>query len=337
MENLIAAFSGKTVLVTGAAGAIGSNLCRRLRELGTRVLAVDNLTASERWNAPNGPEIVFLEEDILDEPQMLSVFEYRPHIVFHLAAFFANQNSIEHPEKDLMVNGMGTLRMLELSRRFHVERFVYASSSSIYGSATESMSEELTRGHLTTPYQISKMLGEQYCTYFSEHYGLGMVKARLFNSYGPGDPPGEYRSVVPNLIYRALRQEPLPITGSGNETRDFTYVEDIVDGLIRSAVSESAIGKDLNFCTGIDTRIGELAEMINQMTGNRAGVCYQAHRKWDEQRHRKGSYELSRRIVGYEPKVQLRWGLKRTIAWFQTNWNRIEVAGSLSRTSLTNA
>ncbi len=325
MKSFFPTFSGKTVLVTGAAGAIGSNLCLRLQQMGARVLAVDDLSASEMWNVPTGERIQFINEDILNESQMLSVFNCRPYIVFHLAAFFANQNSIDDPERDLMVNGMGTLRMLEFSRRFQVERFVYATSSSICSDSTEGLIEEVTQVHLTSPYQITKMLGEQYCTFFSEHYGLGVVKARLFNSYGPGDAPGKYRSVIPNFIYLALKQQPLPITGTGSETRDFTYVGDIVDGLVESAVTHSAIGKELNFCSGIETRISDLAAMINDMTGNTSGVQYTSQRKWDSQKRRRGSYEHAKELVGYEPTVQLGSGLRETIQWMRTNWERIEI------------
>ena len=333
MENLQALYQGRTVLVTGAAGAIGSNLCKRLSQLGANILAVDDLSSSKIWNLPHAKNVRFIKADILDESRMLPVFEQRPQVVFHLAGFFANENSIEHPERDLMVNGMGTLRMLVLARRFGVEALVYASSSSIYGNATDRLDENMASIRLTSPYQISKRLGEQYCSFFSEFYRLRVVKARLFNSYGPGDAPGKYRSVIPNLIYLALKRQPLPIMGTGDETRDFTYVEDIVQGLISSAVCESAIGKELNLCSGVETRIGELAERINFLTGNSAGICFQPPRKWDEQRRRRGSYDLANKLLGYEPGIDLDTGLPQTIQWFQENWGLIEHSGQyLDRT-----
>jgi len=173
-------------------------------------------------------------------------------------------------------------------------------------------------------------VGEQYCNFFSEYYGLRVVKARLFNSYGPGDAPGKYRSVIPNLIYLALKNQPLPITGTGDETRDFTYVEDIVEGLVLSGVCESAVGKELNLCSGIETRVGELAERINCLTGNTAGVCFQPQRKWDEQKRRRGSYDLARKLLGYEPAITLEAGLPQTVQWFRENWGNIE-SGSVLR------
>ena len=145
MQNYLEHYRDKTVLVTGGAGAIGSNLSRRLAELGAQVIILDDLSSGERWNVPSLPGILFVEGDILDEVKLKRVFFERPQIVFHLAAFFANQNSVDHPERDLMVNGMGTLRLLEYSVFTGVERFIYASSGcSIYGS--ESPLPPMSRG-----------------------------------------------------------------------------------------------------------------------------------------------------------------------------------------------
>jgi len=223
MKNYLEHYRDKTILVTGGAGAIGSNLTRRLAELGAQVIILDDLSSGVRWNVPSLPGILFVEGDILDEVKLKRVFFERPQIVFHLAAFFANQNSVDHPERDLMVNGMGTLRLLEYSVFTGVERFIYASSGcSIYGSESPlPLREELISLHLSTPYQITKMLGELYCNFFYHHYGLKVVKPRFFNSYGPGEVPGQYRNVIPNFIYLALQGQPLPITGTGEETRDF--------------------------------------------------------------------------------------------------------------------
>jgi len=187
VEEYLKYYKGKTILVTGGAGAIGSNLCRRLAELGAQVIILDDLSASERWNVPSMPGILFVKGDILDEVKLKRVFFERPQIVFHLAAFFANQNSVDHPERDLMVNGLGTLRVLEYSILTSVERFIYASSGcSIYGSESPlPLREEFMSMHLSTPYQITKMLGELYCNFFYNHYGLKVVKPRFFNSYGP--------------------------------------------------------------------------------------------------------------------------------------------------------
>ena len=328
MEDYLEAYADKRILVTGGAGAIGSNLCRRLAELGDQVIVLDDLSSSEGWNVPSRPGILFVEGDVLDEVKLKRVFFERPQVVFHLAAFFANQNSVDHPERDLMVNGLGTLRLLEYSVFTGVERFVYASSGcSIYGSESPlPLREEFISLHLSTPYQITKMLGELYCNFFYNHYGLKVVKPRFFNSYGPGEVPGQYRNVIPNFIYWAMKGLPLPITGTGEETRDFTYVSDIVDGLLRAGAFESAIGQEFNLASGEETRIIDLAKWVNELTGNEAGVKYAQRRKWDTKSRLLASIDKARELIGYEPRTPFEEGLQYTIEWFRDNWDKIEAA-----------
>src|SRR5437016_2352284 len=277
-------FADKSVLVTGGAGAIGSNLTRAIAELGARtVMVLDDLSASYEWNIPSLPNVLFVRGSVTDETALKRVFSHRPEVVFHLAAFFANQNSVDYPERDLHVNGLGTLRVYQYATMSKVEKLVYASSGcSIYGSAAPlPLSEDFVSMHLTTPYQITKMLGELYANFFWHHYKLPVVKARFFNSYGPGEVPGQYRNVIPNFIFWALSGLPLPFTGTGQETRDFTYVGDIVDGLLRAGYDERAIGQEMNLASGRETNILELAETINSITGNTAGVRRAPPRIWD--------------------------------------------------------
>lgn len=321
-------YEGRTVLVTGGAGAIGSNLCRALVAAGARVIVLDNLSSAERWNVPSLPGLLLVEGDIRDEVILKRVFFERPALVYHLAAFFANQNSVDHPERDLDVNGLGTLRMLEYSVFTGVERFVYASSGcSIYGSdAPLPLKEEFVSLHLSSPYQITKMLGELYCNFFSNHHDLKVVKPRFFNSYGPGEIPGQYRNVIPNFLYWAMKGRPLSITGTGSETRDFTYVGDIVDGLLRAGVLEKAIGEEFNLASSVETSILDLATMINEATGNKAGIEFVPRRKWDTKARLRASIDKARTLLGYEPKTSFEEGLVATIAWFRDNWDRIEAA-----------
>ncbi len=328
MTNYKEQYKGRTVLVTGGAGAIGSNLVRALAGLGSQVIVLDDLSSAERWNVPSLPGVMFVEGDILDEVKLKRVYFDRPSIVFHLAAFFANQNSLDHPERDLMVNGMGTLRLLEYSVFTGVERFVYASSGcSIYGSgAPLPLKEEFMSLHLSTPYQITKMLGELYGNFFLHQYGLKVVKPRFFNSYGPGEVPGQYRNVIPNWIYWAMKGQPLPITGNADATRDFTYVGDIVDGLLRAGMLESAVGQEFNLASGAETRIGDLAEMINKATGNTAGVVMAGHRKWDTKSRLLACVDRARDVIGYNPSTPFEEGLANTIQWFRDNWALIEAS-----------
>ena len=332
MNTYCESYAGKTVLVTGGAGAIGSNLCRELVRLGARVIVLDNLSSGHRWNVPSCQGVLFTEGDILDEVKLKRVFFEGPQIVYHLAAFFANQNSLDHPERDLMVNGMGTLRLLEYSLLTGVERFVFASSGcAVYdGAAPLPLNEDYMSMNLTTPYQVTKMLGELYCNFFYNHYALKVVKTRFFNSYGAGEVPGQYRNVIPNFIYYAMKGLPLPITGEGEETRDFTYVGDTVDGLLRAGVMEEAIGKEFNLATCRETRIGDLAHMINRLVGNKAGVLPASRRKWDNHSRRLASIDRAKDLLGYNPQTPLEVGLRYTIDWFVENWDKIEAAASFA-------
>ena len=322
-------YKGKIVLVTGGAGAIGSNLIRVLAKAGAKmVIVLDDLSAGYKWNVPSLPNVMFVEGDITDDTDLKRAFNEKPEIIFHLAAFFANQNSVDYPEKDLWVNGFGTLKLLEYSRLTGVKRFIYASSGcSIYGSSAPlPLKEEFMSMNLSTPYQITKMLGELYCNFFYNHYGLPVVKTRFFNSYGPGEVPGQYRNVIPNFIYWAMKGLPLPITGTGEETRDFTYVMDLVNGLLRAGYYEQAIGQEFNLASGKETRIIDLADMINEAVGNTAGIKYVSRRKWDTKSRLLASIEKAKKLVGYEPRTEFKEGLTNTIDWFKENWDKIEKA-----------
>lgn len=322
-------YRDKTILITGGAGAIGSNLTRAVAGAGAKlVMVLDDLSSAVRWNVPGLANVMFIEGSILDEVELKRVFFEGPDLVFHLAALFANQNSIDHPETDLLVNGLGTLKLLQYARLVGAKRFIYASSGcSIYGSSAPlPLTEEFMSLHLSSPYQITKMLGELYANFFQHHYELAVVKARFFNSYGPGELPGQYRNVIPNFIYWAMRGEPLPITGTGEETRDFTYVGDIVDGLLRAGYFEAAAGQEFNLASGKETRIIDLAEMINFQVGNKAGVSFTERRKWDTKSRLLASVDRARQLIGYEPNTPFETGLKDAIAWFRENWEGIQAA-----------
>lgn len=320
-------FKGKTVLVTGGAGAIGSNLAKRLDELETeKIIILDDLSSSYEWNIPRSPRIVFERGSILDDEKLKWAFKQRPNIIYHLAAHFANQNSVDNPEKDLMVNGMGTLRMLEYSHLVRVERFIYASSGcGIYGSDSKiPFKENDVSMKLCTPYQVTKMLGELYTNYFYNLYELPIVNARFFNSYGPGEVPGKYRNVIPNFFYWAIRKQALPITGTGDETRDFTYVGDIINGLLAMAWCDKAIGEAFNLGTSREIRIRDLAKWINVLTDNGAGTVFKERRDWDKKTRLLASIEKAKRILGYEPKMEFQKGLKAIHNWFVEYWKDIE-------------
>jgi UDP-glucose 4-epimerase len=327
MEEYLSHYEGKTILITGGAGSIGTNLARTLAGLKAKnVIILDDMSAAYEWNIPSLTNILFVKGSVTDEIALKRVYNLQPEIVFHLAAFFANQNSVDYPQKDLMVNGLGTLLVYQYSQMTTVERLVYASSGcSIYGSAAPlPLKEDFMSMHLTTPYQITKMLGELYANFFYNHYGLPVVKTRFFNSYGPGEVPGQYRNVIPNFIYYALCGLPLPFTGSGGETRDFTYVTDIVDALLRAGYFEEAIGQEMNIASGEETNIFEMANLINEMTGNPAGIVDAPARVWDTKKRLLASIDRARDLLGYQPQVEFKQGLQETIEWFKEHWSQIK-------------
>lgn len=330
-KDYTSAYKDKVILVTGGVGAIGANLCSALSDAGSKlVIILDDLSSGYTWNIPKRKNIIFIRGCVTDDIIIKRVFFEKPKYIFHLAAFFANQNSVDYPEKDMNVNGLGTLKLLEYSLFNKVKRFIYASSGcSIYGSSAPlPLKEEFMSMNLSTPYQITKMLGELYCNFFKNHYGLNVVKARFFNSYGPGEVPGQYRNVIPNFIYWAMNGEALPLTGTGEETRDFTYVNDLVDGLLRAGYYESAIGQEFNLASGKETKIIDLANMINEAVGNKAGIKFVQKRKWDTKSRLLASIDKAKNLVSYEPKTEFKDGLMNTISWFKEHWKEIEQSAS---------
>jgi nucleoside-diphosphate-sugar epimerase len=326
MNDYLQHFEGKRVLITGGAGAIGSNLARTIAGLRAKtIIILDDLSAAYEWNIPSLPNVLFVKGSVTDEVALKRVFSDKPEIVYHLAAFFANQNSVDYPQRDLMTNGLGTLLIYQYAQMNGTSRVVYASSGcSIYGStAPLPLKEDFMSMHLTTPYQITKMLGELYGNFFYHHFGLPIVKTRFFNSYGPGEVPGQYRNVIPNFIFRALSGLPLPFTGSGEETRDFTYVMDIVDALLRAGYYDRAIGIEMNVASGRETNIFRLAERINELTENKAGIIRIERRVWDTKKRLLASVERAKDLLGYVPSMEFDQGLQNTILWFKEHWEDI--------------
>lgn len=327
MRNYSNAYEGKTILITGGAGCIGSNLTQALiKAEAARIIVLDDLSAAEKWNVPVASNVAFVEGSILDEEVLKRAFSQKIDYVFHLAAHFANQNSVDSPETDLMVNGIGTLKVLEYAYLTKVVRFVFASSGcSVYGSqAPLPLKEDFVSLHLDTPYQITKLLGELYCNFFANYYGLPVAIARYFNVYGPGEIPGAYRNVIPNFIWWALHNKPLPITGTGEETRDFTFVEDIVDGTLRLGIIPEAVGDAFNLASETETRVIDIANLVNEITGNDKGVEFVSRRDWDKITRRRASIEKARKVLGYEPKMKMKDGIKRVYDWIVENREKIE-------------
>lgn len=312
------------ILVTGGAGAIGGHLVRALLARDCQVTVVDNLSSGYQDNLPVNNAVRFYAADISRDDQLDDIFQSPFDIVFHLAANFANKNSVEHPERDLMTNGLGTLKILDRCRRFNVRRFVYASSSCVYGNYDGPMDENITTFDLGTPYAITKLLGEQYTQFYTDYHGLSTAIVRYFNCYGPGERPGPYRNVIPNFLYNALCGQTLTVTGDGHETRDFCYVSDIVQGTILAAEHDEYCGEVFNLATGRPTSILELAERVNALTDNAGGLSLVGRRDWDSVVHRQPSIEKAKAQLDYKATTSLEQGLEHTLAWMQANWAAIK-------------
>jgi UDP-glucose 4-epimerase len=328
-EDVLSSYANKRILITGGAGCIGSNLIKTLLKADPeKIVVLDDLSAAYEWNLPIDAKVLFTRGSILDEEKMKRAFSFKPHYVFHLAAHFANQNSVDHPETDFLVNGLGTLKTLEYSNLVGVERFVFASSGcSVYGSqAPLPLREDYVSLHLDTPYQIDKLVGELYCNYFYDYYKLPVAIARYFNVYGPGEVPGKYRNVIPNFIWWALHKQPLPITGTGEETRDFTFVDDIVDGTLRMGAVKEAVGEAINLASESETRVIDLANWIIDLIGKETRTVHRPRRDWDQVVRRRASIQKANKILRYEPKTDMKTGLKRTYKWIVENSDKIQAS-----------
>ena len=325
-------YESRSIMVTGGAGAVGSNLIIALSSLvgeKGKVVVLDNLSSIKEknpWNVAPLPNIMFVEGDVRSDIDLKRVFKEDISIVYHLAAFFANQNSIDYPEISADVDILGHIRLLEYARLAKVEKFVYASSGcAIYGSFPKlPLMEDFISMHLTTPYQINKMTGEMYNNFYYHNYKLPIVNCRFFNSYGPGEVPGQYRNVIPNFIYWAMKGQSLPLTGTGEETRDFTFVLDLVQGLIKSGFYNEAVGENFNLASGIEISIVGMIELVNKTTGNKAPIHYKPRRLWDTKPRLLASIEKAGRLIQYKPLVDFDEGFTLTKEWFTDNWETIE-------------
>lgn len=305
------------IVVTGGAGAIGVNLVERLlRDEPEQIVVIDDESSGHARFLPDDPRLSFVHLDLRDrEPLAAVVTEVEPQLVFHLAAHFANQNSVEHPHADIATNVGGTLNLLQACDELPaLRKLVYASSSCVYGDA-EPMVEDAAVAPFETPYAIDKLTAELYVRYFARQRSLPALSVRLFNTYGPYELPGAYRNVIPNFIDHALRGEQLVITGTGDETRDFTYASDTAELMLLAARSDFATGEVFNGGRGQQLTIGELAQLIIEGCGSTSTLRRAPRRGWDRVRHRVADVTRSRDLLGYTPRVGIAEGLRRTIAW----------------------
>ena len=328
------------LLVTGGAGFIGSNLVRTALARGAEsVVVVDNLLSAQRENLPDDARVRLVERSIADDETLAALprdFDY----VFHLATYHGNQSSIANPLEDHANNLITTLKLFEhLKGTGRLRKLVYSASGctlaphEVYDEAQATQEDGPVPLDLDSPYQISKVVGEFYSVYYHRQEGLPTVRARFQNVYGPGEILGAgewrgtvntvWRNVTPTFVYRALKSLPLAVDGGGEASRDFVYVDDIVNGLLLCA-TDGAAGDVYNLASGAETTIRRLAELVNELTGSTVPIEYGPRRPWDHSVKRFGSTAKAKRELDFEAEVELRDGLERTVEWMRANMELID-------------
>jgi nucleoside-diphosphate-sugar epimerase len=312
------AYSGKSCLVTGGAGAIGSQLVRSLLDSGASVTVLDNFTSGHLENLSPVLSSVRLVRGSVSNPEDVKIaFASSPHYVFHLAAHFANQNSVEHPTADMITNVVGTQMVLEEARKDErLLGLVYASSSCVLAHQKGVMREDL-RPLPETPYGASKLGGENYTLVYADCYKLPATVVRYFNVFGPGEFPGRYRNVIPNFLHRALHGQDLIITGTGQECREFVHVSDAVNATMLAAITAEARGDVFHVGSGNVLTVRRLAEAICELEGAEIGIQYAPRRAWDNVLRRETCFDKARKVLGYEPLMSFEHGLRATWAWLK--------------------
>lgn len=313
-------YRSKKILVTGGAGAIGINLITSLLDLEVdRIIIIDNLSSGNASFIPKDSRIHFLPFSLENKEKLESYVPNDIDYVFHLAAHFANQNSVDFPVSDALTNIIGSINLLEIIRNKKIAKFVNCSSSCVYGNSSE-MFETDNVYPTDTPYAINKLVGELYTRYYHEKHLVPTVNIRIFNTFGPFELHGDYRNAIPNFIYRAINNLPINITGTGQETRDFTYVQDTVELMLLAGSSEVRDGSVFNGGTGVARKIIDVVEHIIGQLNSKSKIVFKDRRDWDIVEHRKANIERSNNHLGYQPKhsdEDFYKNLNSTIHWHE--------------------
>ena len=305
-----------TYLVTGGAGFIGSHLVEELVRRGERVRVVDNLSTGKRQNIAHLTSVEFVEGDLADPhvaQRAVTGIEY----VLHQAAIPSVPRSVQDPITSNRANIDATLNILVAARDAGVKRFVYAGSSSAYGDTPTLPKVETMATAPLSPYALQKLVGEQYGQMFTRLYGLETVTIRYFNVFGPRQDPSSPYSGVISLFISALCDGRQPtIYGDGEHTRDFTYVANVVDGVLRACTAAGASGEVINVATGGRISLNTLFNTIRDLVGATVDPIYSAPRAGDV-KDSQADISRARRILGYAPIVSFEEGLARTVAWYR--------------------
>jgi len=312
----------RRILVTGGAGFVGSNLVKRLVREQARITVLDDLFTGRVENLPaQGCE--FVEGSVCD-PAVVERLVAAHETIFHLAA----RNivvSTRNPREDFETNIGGTLNVLMAARAAGGRRVVYTSSTSVYGNPRYLPMNEDDPLSLLTPYAVSKLAGENYCMAFYESYGLPATAVRYSNIFGPGqDPANPYCGVVAKFLESLMAGRPPVIHGDGNQTRDFTFVDDAVEATLLAGTSDRALGEVFNVGSGVETRVNELAAILIRLTDARLTPTHTDRRDIDNIRRRVVNIEKTRRTLRWVPEVTLDEGLRRTVEWQRTRASRPE-------------
>lgn len=303
-------------LVTGGAGFIGSHIVQRIVAMGERVRVFDNFSSGKRENLRGlEDEVEVIFGDLLDQGAVRRAMD-GVEVVFHQAALRSVPFSVENPALVNRVNVEGTVNVLIAARDARPRRVVYASSSSVYGDSLELPKSEQFLPRPVSPYAVSKLAGEYYCRVFSQLYGLETVSLRYFNVYGPRqDPTSQYAAVIPRFIHGSFGGEPLEVHGDGLQSRDFTYIDNVVTANLLAAQCRDGIGEAFNVGQGSAHTLLDLTNLLQDILGTELRLLHTGGRPGDV-RHTLADISKAERCLDYKPEVSFEEGIVRTARYF---------------------
>lgn len=309
-------------LVTGGAGFIGSNICEAILKLGCRVRCLDDLSTGKRENVEmflDHPNYTFMKGDIKDLDTCMKATEGVDYVL-HQAAWGSVPRSVELPLFYAQNNIMGTMNMLEASLKNSVKRFVYASSSAVYGDEPVLPKIEGKEGNLLSPYAVSKRVNEECAKQYTMHYGLETVGMRYFNVFGRRqDPDGAYAAVIPKFIKQLLNGEVPTINGDGKQSRDFTYIENVIEANLKACVApKEATGEAYNIAYGGRDYLIDIYYGLTKALGLNVEPNFGPDRAGDI-KHSNADISKARRLLGYDPDWSFERGIQAAIAWYKEN------------------
>jgi|SRR5215213_1970937 len=309
-----------TALVTGGAGFIGSHIAAALMASGARVRVLDDLSTGHRENLDEiGGDLDFIEGSVADEALLNKALD-GVEVVFHEAAIPSVPRSVEAPRQTHVASVDGTFSLLMAARDNGVRRVVYAASSSAYGDQPTLRKDERMLPDPLSPYAVAKLVGEYYCQVFTRVYKMETVSLRYFNVFGPRQDPGsQYSGVVSRFISALMSGERPVIFGDGEQSRDFTYIDNVVAANLSAASSEVASGKVINVANGERITLNQLLAELKDLTGKQDVTAEYRESRVGDVRHSLADITLARLFLGYESKIGLREGLQRTIDWWKSS------------------